>query len=552
MKTLTLLLILGTMLSCKKNQVLPFQDDFNCIPCESSYCVPIEQGDTNTIEVSLTEITDNLITNGNFASSSGWTIGTDWAIASGKATANFTTGGVLSRPIDSTITAGYYLVQFDVISAAVSFGLKVRIGGALIPGPLVGTIAGTHLGTTTYKFYKYIDTADITDNLLSFEVISGDEFSIDNVVLYKISSIQYEIKNCDTDEVFYTNDNNEGIVYFETGLLTPTAGDDDGNSADVAYATVTLNWTEIGLDDGCYCICFKDAGLIGYEFIENGTFDSSDNWIINNTGSGWTITAGVARHTGFAPAGDDDLDQTLVVPLSPTQEYELTFDTISAGSWSVRVLLTSATFAISQDFAGTGNASNSHVFSGISGEQIIGITFRSVGGGNTFDIDNVSIKAHDVACETSNCISLRESWDTFATTRKMCNILVTGTNANKAFGFSAGYSFKGRIFGVIRNASYPDIDNTEYKDFTGLKSLQYNDNEKISELSVYEVPEGVHDWLRLALRSQTLTLEIAGQSRNFIKKAGDYTPNNRKSSPNSPVIVEIQEVQQVPATARNV
>ena len=77
------------------------------------------------------------------------------------------------------------------------------------------------------------------------------------------------------------------------------------------------------------------------------------------------------------------------------------------------------------------------------------------------------------------------------------------------------------------------------------------DREKIKELQVFQVPQYVHDWLELALSSQTVTLTINGVSKNFIKVQGDYTPNWRKRSVDAPVIVEIQETQQLPYNARN-
>ena len=69
-----------------------------------------------------------------------------------------------------------------------------------------------------------------------------------------------------------------------------------------------------------------------------------------------------------------------------------------------------------------------------------------------------------------------------------------------------------------RNKKYYE----QHKDLSGLLSLQYNDNEKIKELQIYEVSEITHDWLRLALRCKTLTLEISGVSRSFVK-VGDVS-----------------------------
>ena len=321
------------------------------------------------------------------------------------------------------------------------------------------------------------------------------------------------------------------------------------------YAIITLDWDSIDLDEGCYCLCVKDGGLIGFEYIQNGGFDSEDNWTIVNTGlDGWEITGGQAVHNSEGAGSYDGMYQTLNTFLTPGLNYILSFDVIDATSWQVFYQINSASYAGDTPVNGSGNTSVSvTIAGGILGEPVERITL-TVSNVNDSILDNVSlvVDPDSLPCTTSNCISLKESWDTWASTRKMCNILVTGSNDNSAFGFASDYDFSGRIFGVIRNGSYPDIENTEYKDLTGLKSIQYNDNEKFKELQVYQVPSGVHDWLRLALRCQDLTLTINGTEKSFIKKPGDYTPNWRKSSPEAPVIVEIQEVQQVSSMARNV
>ena len=161
-------------------------------------------------------------------------------------------------------------------------------------------------------------------------------------------------------------------------------------------------------------------------------------------------------------------------------------------------------------------------------------------------MDNVSITEGDTPCEVcvqTDCFSLR-SWDAYCEARRMCNIKITWYN-DRAWGFPDRYSFIGRFFGKLRNAKYRDVENVDYKDLSGLLSLQYNDNEKIKELQIYEVPERTHDWLRLALRCKTLTLEINGVSRSFVKVGGDYTPNWRKTSTLAPVIIELKETSQV-------
>ena len=538
-------------ISCKKDQPIFFEDPFNCLPCGSDYCIPVESGDTSQIQVDLTAIGENLITNGDFASSSGWTLGAFWTIGSGIATwANSGSADGLVRNLDVPLVAGYYMVTMDITQITMSSTvLEVDLGGEQLGGTINGSIT-----PQTIKFIGYISSP--SNNELELYFGFGNPIKIDNVAVYRLSEAQYTIQDCETEEVFYSDTTNVGISYFEIPNLAFGDVAVPPNYFDIynPYAIITLDWDSMDLDtDRCYCMCIKDKGLLGYEYIKNGTFASTAFWTILNTGlDGWAITGGQAVHTPEIPGSTDAMIATLVEDLDPDLTYTLTFDVIDATSWQINYQINSASYAGDTPINGSGNTTVSVNFSGgILGEPVI-LFQLFVGATNDSIIDNVSLKVSDVPCVTSNCISLKESWDTKCAVQKMCNILVKGTNTYSAFGFASNYDFKGRVFGILRNASYPDVENVEYKDLTGLKSLQYNDNEKIIELQVYAVPQPVHDWLRLALRCETLTLAINSVEKTFIKKGGDYSPNYRKTNPDASVIVEIQEVQQVSAMSRNV
>lgn len=538
-------------ISCNKNQPIFFEDDFNCNPCVSEYCIPVETGDTSYIQVGLSEISGNLISNGNFASSSGWTLDPEWTIGTGKATFSGVSGGDMSRTTDYALTEGYYLVKIDITLLNIDYlSLSISLGGQ-------GVFATSGISTSgwtdrTYYFYGYITPSS---NTLLISGGSGYSISVDNIEVYKLSEVEYDIKDCDTDEVLYTNNTNTNIVYFESGSMT--SGTEYFEYLQ-GLATITLNWTTLALGEGCFCICVKDGGLLGYERVKNGFFGSSSDWTITNSGTGWTIGAGVAEHVSGGAAGNDDLEQTLTAVLDSTIDYTLTFDLVfvsGAGDAAMDILydtalLTNQTLisypAIAAGFSGS---------IAINNIAITKIRFRSTAAGlRTFSLDNVSILATEASLlceENSNCISVRTDWDAFCTTRKMCNILVNATNTNSAFGFSAGYDFKGRVFGQIRNGIGRDNETVIYRDLSGLSALEYSERTKVKELQVFQVPQGVHDWLELALSSQTVNLTINGVTKEFVKVAGDYSPNWRKTSSDAPVIVEIFEAQQVPNNARN-
>lgn len=543
------LIILSIMaISCDKNQVLTIPPVGGC---GDDYCVPIEQGDTTPIKIGLTALSPNLVTNGTFASGTNWATAGFWSISGGKATwANSGSADDLTQSIPTTLLPGYFLIKFDLVNNPVSTALmEISLAGTLFS---VINFSGVS-NATAQTFYIYGRVETVLNNNLVINAGYSTSLQIDNVELYRLSEVAFDIKDCDTDEVFYSQTDSSDVEYFETGTINLTNKTPTPTEGSVGYAILTLNWSDYSLSDGCYCLCLKDGGYLGYEMIQNGSFGTSDFWGITNSGAdGWAITSGQARHTVGGSAGDDILEQELATPLDGDLCYNLTFDVDSV--------------------SGTGSATLDIVYlvdgSPVSGDTILLSSFptsidreidfavdtiqflATAGGLRNISIDNVSILLNEecLECEiTTSCVSLKNTW-----ANSMSNILITGENETAAFGFPAGYTFSGRVFGRLRNASYPDVENVIYKNLNGLKSQQYNENEKVKELQIYEVPERAHDWIRLALRSQSVTLNIDGTDILVEKVGGDYTPLWRKTSDLAPVIVEIEEVQQVPANAKNV
>lgn len=536
-------------ISCDKNQVLTIPPVNGC---GDDYCVPIEQGDTTPIKIGLTAISPNLVTNGTFASGTNWTTAGFWSISGGKATwANSGSADDLTQTIPTTLLPGYYLIKFDLVNNPISTALmEIRLAGTLFSGIIFSGVANA----TAQTFYIYGKVDTVSNNNLVINAGYSVSLQIDNVEVYRLSEVAFDIKDCETDEVFYSQTDSSDVEYFETGTITLTNKNPTPTEGAVGYGILTLDWSEYDLADGCYCLCLKDGGLLGYEMIQNGSFTTTDFWDITNTGAkGWSIASGVAKHEVTGTAGDDILEQELATPLSGDLCYKLTFDVAAVAG------VGDTTLAVIYLLDGTPVSSNYYILDTfpVSLESDIDFAADTIqfvateAGLRDISIDNVSILLNEecLECEiTTSCISLRESWNVL----RMNNILITGENETAAFGFPAGYIFSGRVFGKVRNARYPDVENVIYTDLSGLKSQQYNENEEILEFQIYEVPKRAHDWIRLALRSQTVTLNVDGVDMTVEKVGGDYTPIWRKTSELAPVIVEIQEVQQVPANARNI
>ena len=520
------------------NQVLRQISDFDC-ECGDDFKQPFEQTDIPKLWVELPILGSNIV-NGTFASSSGWTVGANWSIGSGKATYTSGASNALTRDTDITLVAGYYLVKFDFVTLdSGRLNLTVSLGGQTVSA--LGAPLGTGFVSQTIYLFKYLTPSN---NEISFSAATYD-FEIDNVEVYRLSEAGFKVKDCDTDTVAYTDDGSN-VSYFETGNISngenlPTVTD--------GYAIVSLNFADFAINDGCYYICFNDNALSDMQYVRNGVFDDSDFWTISNTGDfGWTISGGLAQHVPGGAGGDDVLSQE--INLSADLCYLLTAEIANvsgSGNQDISIYYDTDTLTDQLLTTITVSAFPYELAVNINNLGITNIKFVCTAAGiRIFSMDNVSITESDTPCEVcvqTDCFSLR-SWDAYCEARRMCNIKITGYN-DRAWGFPDRYSFIGRFFGKLRNAKYHDVENVDYKDLSGLLSLQYNDNEKIKELQIYEVPERTHDWLRLALRCKTLTLEINGVSRSFVKVGGDYTPNWRKTSTLAPVIIELKETSQV-------
>lgn len=84
---------------------------------------------------------DELVTNGDMGSATGWSLGAGWSIGSGIATA--VTAAILSRAV---FTSGLYKCQFDMLSRTAG-NLLLAIGGTGYHGSLYRSTVATHYGT---------------------------------------------------------------------------------------------------------------------------------------------------------------------------------------------------------------------------------------------------------------------------------------------------------------------------------------------------------------------------------------------------------------------
>ncbi len=112
-------------------------------------------------------IRDNVVTEGTFDSSAGWTLGTGWSVAGGKAAASAGTSSDLSRPV--TLIAGEtYVLRAAITRSAGSLQAKLgagTIGSAVAVSGVIEREVIAPFGSETLTFAKDADFAGEIDDV---------------------------------------------------------------------------------------------------------------------------------------------------------------------------------------------------------------------------------------------------------------------------------------------------------------------------------------------------------------------------------------------------
>ena len=204
-----------------------------------------------------TPIGANLVTNGDFASGTGWTAGAGWAIGSGVATAT-TSSGTLTSTLAATASKNYrvtYTVTRSAGSVQVSFG--GRTGASR-------SAAGT-----------YVDYLDSTTNTNAL-VFTGTTFSgtVDNVEVVDVSAGQvtapYGLQYDGVDDFLQT----AAVDFTATDKMFVCAG--VRKLSDAAQGIVVELSGDTGSNNGSFRFTFPGgAGVNTYAWLCKGTVASS-------------------------------------------------------------------------------------------------------------------------------------------------------------------------------------------------------------------------------------------------------------------------------------
>jgi hypothetical protein len=119
-----------------------------------------------------------------------------------------------------------------------------------------------------------------------------------------------------------------------------------------------------------------------------------------------------------------------------------------------------------------------------------------------------------------------------------CTLLLSWTNNDNGFGFEFENTLFNPIWRGVAKLWKPNYEadkNEYYTDSKGTRIALYVRSVKKKLLTINEVPEYIHDALRLALKCDKLYIDGV----QYVMEDGDYSPTWRNSSENAPVEVEV-------------
>lgn len=410
----------------------------------------------------------------------------------------------------------------DLISSVNSLplGAYIRIG-IRVTNQTAGSLdivtdssKGTITSNGTYYFYD-------------------SDYNNDNVTFSADADFDGTIS--DISVVVYSN-------YFNVILKDTKGATDYDLSSQLTFDEdwVTLNYQLGSVDPGCYELCFYDA--CGYNVNQELISDTGFTQAIGGTDwpSSVATSGSIAITGGELVVTQSGIPLTAYVEANPTTwrtfagntltviDYSFTTSTVqSTGFTRIQIYDTSngqELTLVTSPVTGTlyeGTVSWPHAITNASN---IAIRIQSVGtNGTKIELADMSliVRAYvpgemDEYC--SNCIEVRDSDD--------CTLWIGGSNGSDAFGFhfANNWQLGARVRAMMINPKYKG-DSNRYADANGKYTVTRANSGKVYTLFIDYTDEHTHDWLRLAVLSDTVRIGAFTNTNNLYTAVdGDYEP----------------------------
>jgi hypothetical protein len=202
-----------------------------------------------------TPVGSNLVTNGDFASGTGWSVGSGWAIGSGVATGTAATGALSATLSTSVVAGNVYRITYTVATATAG-SVVVNIGG-------VNGTSRTAAGTYT----DYINTLNTGGFVIVPTTFSG---SLDNIEVVDVSAgavtAPYGLQYDGIDDFLTT----ASVDFTATDKMAVVMGVRKlSDAAQGIFLELSVN---TGTNNGSFRMTFPGAGGVGsYGWLSKGT-----------------------------------------------------------------------------------------------------------------------------------------------------------------------------------------------------------------------------------------------------------------------------------------
>lgn len=531
-------------ITIKPKQAFGFLDPRNCI-CNSPYCQPILTTDSFMIQGTATAETD-LIQNGDFTSSSFWTLASGFTISGGKlhgVNVPVGNGAVSDNPLGLEV-GKVYLIQVSVTvisqgSAGAGEGWKIYVNGGYLQLPDSIPLGDGYNQSLTAS-WVYSPSSIFSDKVLFETDESTIDFDVEYIRVFEVSNPGMALYSAGTlvDDIPSFPGSNllkyyfAGTQFMSNGALTGANSLllEAVNDVSVLWELFIDTWASVTSETGCLTAGFYDTLWLTNR-IRNGDFDidlsyweAGAHWIAGPTGracySGDGITAG-------------SLDQTITLEGGRVYNFSFLLSGMTLTS-TIQVQYTDPSGSTTVVYTGNSISPRTHVFdlTNYPGTQTVTVSFQE-GGGNpemTFCVDNVILVADDQdPTYITNCINIQSEHP--------CTLLLFATNLDNAFGLDYSFGLRHflRVYGKIKYSDYPE-ESEPFKFSDNTHLLLYASSEKEFEVLIGDAPEQIHDCIAILRLHDFFEIDNVSYITN-----SKYDINRRKTSDNSQSVFTVLE-----------
>jgi hypothetical protein len=427
--------------------------------------MPVQAGDNTQFQLLIEPCASSpdLVTNGTFASSAGWTLGSNWSIAGNIARHTAGAGGTLTQNVPFTNSAFYEItVTFNNVtsgSCQVKCGLTTK-----------GTVSAD--GTYTFNQDGLIFGSGL--NFVASSDFQGD-INFVSVLILNVNYLKVVIYNLDGTQA--------AILDYADGYFNVKA----------PYLTVTIDWDALGLSYGCYYIGVADDCLntCSQLYIADQTFYNTDFWtkaVNNNITTTFTLLNNVWLYASTSVAGTGSL--TSINTICSGKSYTVTYTLAGhAGNATFQVSL-GGTTGISR------NADGTYTETIVSGGTSFVLNFASTTNPSNFWVTDLIVTVIDSQL-TTDYVSNKFVYSADTNCTKMISAVCDENSFGMGF-VNTNFIPRVRVESKLILSGYPQ-ERIKTKTSQGLKRVDFFSGDKNWRLRILRQPEHVMDFLALLI-----------------------------------------------------